>query len=67
MHGGECGGKWGWWTKGGSPLEESQCIARLESEWGTLLGSKVTPCLFGREFFWFGNLKALVWEVRREG
>ena len=48
MGGSECSGGWGWRTKGGSPLEERQCISRLEPYLEPLLGIEAAPCLFGR-------------------
>ena len=60
MRSSECGGKWDWHTEVGSPLEYMQYVVRLEPEWGPLLGSEATPCLFGHGVLWLGKRKALV-------
>ena len=62
----ECSGRWGRRTGDGSPLEDGQFVARLEADWGPLLGSESYTCLFGRGVLWLVQWKALVWEVRRE-
>ena len=35
-------------------LDCKQWVARLEPEWGPLLGSKALSCMFGRGVHWLG-------------